>query len=229
MLTAHTQRGDGRRGHEGRRVRLRHEAVRPGRRGACACRARSKPRGCGANCARCAIRWRGPYGVASIIGESEPMQRVKQLVRKVASSPGSTVLLMGESGTGKDLVAKVIHYLSSRAARPFLNITCSALPEALLESELFGHERGAFTDARAAEARAARAGRRGHGVPRRDRRDDAGACRRSCCACSRRRRSGASAAAGDIHVDVRVIAATNRDLEEHVQAPAGSARTCSTG
>ena len=89
-----------------------------------------------------------PFGLGSIIGESEPMQRVKTLVRKVATSPASTVLITGESGTGKDLIAKVIHYSSTRAARPFLNITCSALPEALLESELFGHERGAFTDAR---------------------------------------------------------------------------------
>jgi len=88
-----------------------------------------------------------PFSLDSVIGESEIMQRLKTLTRKMASSPTSTVLLTGESGTGKDLLAKVIHFGGSRAARPFLNITCSALPETLLESELFGHERGAFTDA----------------------------------------------------------------------------------
>src|SRR5262245_30256618 len=89
-----------------------------------------------------------PYNFDRIVGESPAVASVKALFRKVATSPASTVLLMGESGTGKDLAAKVLHYNSSRAAKPFMNITCSALPEALMESELFGHERGAFTDAR---------------------------------------------------------------------------------
>ena len=88
-----------------------------------------------------------PFGVDSFIGDSAPSKSVRALLKKIAVSPASTVLLTGESGTGKDLAAKVIHYSSSRASRPFMNITCSALPETLLESELFGHERGAFTGA----------------------------------------------------------------------------------
>ena len=89
-----------------------------------------------------------PYAARAIVGVSAAMETLRQLIAKIAASPASTVLLTGESGTGKDLVAKVIHYNSGRASRPFMNITCSALPEQLLESELFGHERGAFTDAR---------------------------------------------------------------------------------
>jgi two-component system, NtrC family, response regulator AtoC len=89
------------------------------------------------------------WGLDRFVGDSPTMTAVKALLQKVATSPASTVLLTGESGTGKDLAAKVIHYTSERAPRPFVNITCSALPETLLESELFGHERGAFADARA--------------------------------------------------------------------------------
>ena len=88
-----------------------------------------------------------PYTLDRLVGDSESMVGTRNLLHRVALSPASTVLLMGESGTGKDLAAKIIHYSSDRAAKPFINITCSALPEALLESELFGHERGAFTGA----------------------------------------------------------------------------------
>src|SRR6185436_15689772 len=77
-----------------------------------------------------------PYSMASIVGESASVKALRTLLDKIGVSPASTVLLTGESGTGKDLAAKVIHYNSSRASRSFMNITCSALPESLLESEL---------------------------------------------------------------------------------------------
>jgi two-component system, NtrC family, response regulator AtoC len=96
-----------------------------------------------------------PFSVNRIVGDSQPMVAIRALLQKIVTSPASTVLFTGESDTGKDLAAKVIHYASDRAARPFMNITCSALPETLLESELFGHERGAFTGADPAEARLA--------------------------------------------------------------------------
>src|SRR5260370_36578281 len=72
-----------------------------------------------------------------------------KFVNKLAASEATTILIQGESGTGKDLVAKAIHYRSKRAERPFVAINCSAIPETLMEAELFGHEKGAFTDAKA--------------------------------------------------------------------------------
>ena len=86
------------------------------------------------------------YSFGNIIGKSKPMLAVFEIIRKVAPA-NATVLIEGESGTGKELVAKSIHFNSPRAAMPFVAVNCSALAESLLESELFGHEKGAFTGA----------------------------------------------------------------------------------
>jgi two-component system NtrC family response regulator len=86
------------------------------------------------------------YQFGNIIGKSAPMQRIYQLIEKVAPSK-ATVLITGESGTGKEMIARAIHFNSPRRELPFISVNCGALPETLLESELFGHERGAFSGA----------------------------------------------------------------------------------
>ena len=84
----------------------------------------------------------------NIIGESDMMKHIISLAKKIARTPTTNILLLGESGTGKDYFAKAIHNESDRADKPFVTINCSSLPETLMESELFGHEQGAFTDAK---------------------------------------------------------------------------------
>jgi two-component system, NtrC family, response regulator AtoC len=157
-----------------------------------------------------------PYSVDRIVGASKAIGEAKALLQKVAASPASTVLLTGESGTGKDLAAKVLHYASDRAARPFMNITCSALPEQILESELFGHERGAFTDARQQKRGLLESADGGTVFL-----DEIGEMAPGLQAKLLRfleektfKRVGGIA---DIRVDVRVVAATNRQLEDEVK------------
>jgi DNA-binding NtrC family response regulator len=157
------------------------------------------------------------YGLDAIVGASPAMTTIKSLIGRVAGSPASTVLLTGETGTGKDLAAKAIHYNSDRAARPFVNITCSALPEQLLETELFGHERGAFTDARQLKRGLVETAEGGTIFL-----DEIGDMMPGLQAKLLRfleektfKRVGGLT---DIHVNVRVVAATNRDLERDVQA-----------
>jgi two-component system response regulator AtoC len=158
-----------------------------------------------------------PYSLNRLVGESAEIQALRSLITRVAASPASTVLLMGESGTGKDLVAKIIHYASARASRPFMNITCSALPEQLLESELFGHERGAFTDARLQKKGLLEMADGGTVFL-----DEIGEMTAGLQSKLLRfleeksfKRVGGSA---DIRVDVRVVAATNRTLADEVAA-----------
>jgi two-component system response regulator AtoC len=157
-----------------------------------------------------------PYSLDRIIGASDAIVHVRALLKKIASGPASTVLLTGESGTGKDLAAKVVHFGSDRASKPFMNITCSALPENLLESELFGHERGAFTGAdrqkrglfETADGGTVFLDEIGEMVP---------ALQAKLLRFLEERTFRRVGGSADIHVDVRVIAATNRKLEEEVR------------
>ena len=116
--------------------------------------------------------FRSRHGLDRIMGVSQAMDAVFDLVRSVAGT-NSTVLITGESGTGKELVAKAIHALSPRAEAPFVSVNCGALTETLLESELFGHMKGAFTDAHQTKKGLFEAAHRGTLLPRRGRRDPA--------------------------------------------------------
>lgn len=156
------------------------------------------------------------YGVDSIIGQAPCMLELYEVIDQVAKSSASTVFLRGASGTGKDLVARVIHYSSDRAPRPFMNITCTSLSEPLLESELFGHEKGAFTDARTTKKGLFELADGGTIFL-----DEVGDMPMGLQAKLLRfleertfRRVGGTQ---EISVDVRVIAATNRDIEKAIE------------
>ena len=159
---------------------------------------------------------RSDFGFESIVGKSPAMVAVKSLLAKVATSPASTVLLNGETGTGKDLAAKAIHYNSDRANRQFVNITCSAIPEPLLESELFGHERGAFTDARQ-QKRGLFETANGGTVFLDEIGEMAPGLQAKLLRFLEEKSFKRVGGLTDLRVDVRVIAATHRDLEQLVR------------
>jgi DNA-binding NtrC family response regulator len=157
------------------------------------------------------------YGMDGIVGESPVMQHVKAVLGRVAASPATTVLLTGETGTGKDLAANAIHYASDRAGRSFVNITCSALPEHLLESELFGHERGAFTDARQ-QKRGLFETADGGTIFLDEIGEMATGLQAKLLRFLEERAFKRVGGLKDISVNVRVVAATHRNLEEAVAA-----------
>jgi DNA-binding NtrC family response regulator len=156
------------------------------------------------------------YSVDAIIGASPAMIAIKNLIARVAKGPASTVLLTGETGTGKDLAAKALHYNSDRATRAFVTITCSALPEQLLESELFGHERGAFTDARQ-QKRGLLETADGGTVFLDEIGEMTPGLQSKLLRFLEEKTFKRVGGLPDVRVDVRVVAATNRDLEKDVK------------
>jgi transcriptional regulator with PAS, ATPase and Fis domain len=157
------------------------------------------------------------FGRFQIVAASQPMKRLLSFTLRVAKSEASTVLIEGESGTGKDLMAQFLHYSSTRRNGPFVALNCSAIPEALLESELFGREPGAYTDARSQKKGLLEVAHGGTLFL-----DEIGDLSPAVQAKflrvleqqSFRRLGGLQ----DINVDLRVVAATNRDLSGAVQS-----------
>ena len=162
------------------------------------------------------------YGYDSLIAVSASMKSVKALLKKVTESDANTVLIQGESGTGKNLIARVIHYNSSRALEPFIEVTSTAIPETLIESELFGYEKGAFTGASATKKGLFELADGGTLYL-----DEIGDTKPSTQAKLLRviedRRFKRLGGLRDISINVRIIAATNRNLEDAVRE--GSFRT----
>ncbi|HEX8266103.1 MAG TPA: sigma-54 dependent transcriptional regulator [Pyrinomonadaceae bacterium] len=155
------------------------------------------------------------YSFAEIIGTSEALQSVFRLVEKVAAT-NTSILIQGESGTGKELIARAIHHHSSRAAKPFLAVNCGSLPESLLESELFGHTKGAFTGAVADKKGLFRSAENGTVFL-----DEIGeisqAMQVRLLRALQEHEVTPVGSSLSIKFDARIIAATNRDLEKAVE------------
>jgi len=158
------------------------------------------------------VREHDPHG---LVGSSEPMRRVLDQVHRVAATD-ATVLVLGESGTGKELVARAIHGASARATQPFVSISCAAVPETLLESELFGHERGAFTGA--VRRKLGRFELANGGTIFLDEVGEIpAAVQVKLLRVVQERQLERVGGEETIDVDVRVVSATNRDLEKAVE------------
>ncbi|MEW6683092.1 MAG: sigma-54 dependent transcriptional regulator [Nitrospirota bacterium] len=155
------------------------------------------------------------YHYERFLGQSAAIQRVFSLIDRVAETD-STVLILGDSGTGKELVARTIHFNGPRAEKPLVSVNCGALPETLLESELFGHERGAFTG-----ANSTRIGRfelaHGGTIFLDEIGEMSPSLQVKLLRVLQQRSFERVGGMKTIHVDVRVIAATNRDLEEAIR------------
>jgi DNA-binding NtrC family response regulator len=165
------------------------------------------------NLSTATMRERGKYGFNSLVGEGEPINEIIHLFQKLADTDPKTILITGESGTGKGLAAKILHLNGVRAERPFIELNCAAIPETLLESELFGYEAGAFTDAKKMKKGIFELADRGTIFL-----DEIGDMSLSLQAKVVKvieertfRRIGGTR---DITIDARVIAATNRDLKD---------------
>jgi transcriptional regulator with PAS, ATPase and Fis domain len=158
----------------------------------------------------------GRYRAAQIIGESASTRRLREVITQLAQSEAHTILVQGESGTGKELVARGLHYESARRNRPFMEVNCAAITETLFESELFGHEKGAFTDAKATKKGLMELADGGTLFL-----DEVGeipvASQAKLLRSLQERTFKRVGGTRDIRVDVRVIAATNRSLDTMVK------------
>ena len=157
------------------------------------------------------------YSGEEIVGRSPPIREVRDLIEKVVRSQATSVLITGESGTGKELVARAIHYRSDRAQAPLMEVNCSSFQETLLENELFGHEKGAFTDA--SEAKKGLVELCDGGTLFLDEvADMVMPTQAKLLRFIDHRNFKRVGGAQDISVDIRIVAATNKDLEAEVRA-----------
>jgi DNA-binding NtrC family response regulator len=157
---------------------------------------------------------RGPR-IDELVGQSARMQKVFELIERVAASD-SSVLITGESGTGKEVVARALHKRSRRSAGPFVAVNCAAMPEALLESELFGHVRGAFTDAKGSHV-GLMAQAKGGTLFLDEIGDMPLALQPKLLRVLQERTIRPLGATGEVPIDIRLLTATNRDLETAVE------------